>query len=140
MHELAATRGILAVALERMHEAGASRVTRLELTIGASGHLTEDAVRQHFELLARGTPAEGATLAFSWLPATYQCFGCLQQFTSAAPPAQVACPACGGVALEIEHEEVYYASMIEVTFAPDAPDAPDAADEGTLVVPATPAE
>lgn len=119
MHELAATRGMLATTLERMREVGAVRVTRVELTIGASGHLTEDAVRQHFELLAKGTPAEGATLTFSWLPATYQCFTCLQEFASAAPSAEIACPGCGGVALEVEHQETYYASTIEVAFDAD---------------------
>lgn len=119
MHELAATRGILATALEQMQAAGASRVIGLELTIGASGHLTEDAVRQHFALLAHGTPAEGAALTFVWLPATYQCFACLGRFTSAAPPAEIACPSCGGVALEVEHHEVYYVSTIEVAFASD---------------------
>jgi hydrogenase nickel incorporation protein HypA/HybF len=134
MHELAATRGMLATAIERMREAGAARVTSLELTIGASGHLTEDAVRQHFELLARGTPAEGATLTFSWLPATYQCFTCLQRFTSAAPSVDVVCPACGGVALETEHHEVYYASAVEVVFASEE------ADTATLAIPTSPAE
>lgn len=119
MHELAATRGVLATALEQMHDAGASRVTALELTIGASGHLSEDAVRQHFVLLAQGTPAEGAALTFVWLPATYQCFACLHRFTSAAPAPQIACPVCVGVALEVEHQEVYYVSTIEVAFASD---------------------
>jgi hydrogenase nickel incorporation protein HypA/HybF len=134
MHELAATKGMLATALEHMREAGASSVTGLELTIGASGHLTEDAVRQHFELLARGTPAEGATLTFSWLPASYQCFTCLQCFTSAARPADITCPACSGVALEIEHQEVYYASAIEVAFASEE------ADTAMLATPTSPPE
>jgi Zn finger protein HypA/HybF involved in hydrogenase expression len=116
MHELAATQGLLTAALERMRTVGASRVTGLEVTIGASGHLSEDSVRQHFALLARDTPAEGAALAFIWLPATYQCFACLNRFTSAESPVAVTCPACGGVALEIAHPEVYYASAIEVAF------------------------
>jgi Zn finger protein HypA/HybF involved in hydrogenase expression len=119
MHELAATRGILATALEQMHAAGASRITGLELTIGASGHLTEDAVRQNFLLLALGTPAEMATLTIVWLPATYQCFSCLNRFASAAPAAEISCPACGGVALEIEHQEVFSVSAIDVVFASD---------------------
>jgi hydrogenase nickel incorporation protein HypA/HybF len=134
MHELAATRGMLTAALERMRQVGATRVTRVELTIGASGHLTEDAVRQHFELLAQGTPAEGAALTFSWLPATYQCFTCLQEFASTAPPSEIACPACGGVALEVAHEETYYASMIEVAFAADETGA------AAQAIPAAPAQ
>ena len=119
MHELAATQGILATALEHMRSAGASRVTALELTIGVSGHLTEDAVRQHFALLAQGTPAEGATLTIAWLPATYQCFACLSGFKSTAPTAEIACPFCGHVALEVEHQEAFYASTIEVAFVAD---------------------
>lgn len=120
MHELAATQGILTTALEHMRAAGAARVTALELTIGVSGHLTEEAVRQHFALLAHDTPAEGAALTFAWLPATYQCIACLSAFVSATPPAEVACPFCGGSALEIKHQETYAVSAIEVAFAPDA--------------------
>lgn len=119
MHELAATQGILTTALEEMHAAGASRVTALELTVGVSGHLTEEAVRQHFALLAQGTPAKGAALTFVWLPATYQCFTCLRRFTSTVPAAEVECAACGGVALEIKHQETFSLSAIEVAFASD---------------------
>jgi hydrogenase nickel incorporation protein HypA/HybF len=118
-----------------MRAVGAARVTRVELTLGASGHLAEDAVRQHFELLAQGTPAEGATLTFSWLPATYQCFTCLQEFASTAPPAEIACPACGGVALEVAHEETYYASTIEVAFASS-----DETSAPAQAIPAAPAQ
>lgn len=134
MHELAATQGIVATALEEMRSACATRVTALELTVGVSGHLTEEAVRQHFALLAQGTPAEGADLNFIWLPATDQCFACLSCFASAQPPAEVACPFCGGVALEIKHQEIFSLSAIEVASASDemattVPRAPTASSE-----------
>ncbi len=119
MHELGATQGILATALEEMRAAGAARVTALEVTIGAAGHLTEDVVRQHFILLARGTPAEGAALTFAWLPASYQCTACLSRFDSTAPPAEVACPVCGDVALAVGHHEVFGVSAIEVEGGPE---------------------
>lgn len=121
MHELAATAGMLTAALEQMRDVGAARVTGLDITIGVSGHFTEGAVRQHFALLAHGTPAAGAQLRFMWLPATYQCFVCLHRFASADAPTTVTCPLCGGVALEIAHQEVYYVSAIEVAFASEVP-------------------
>jgi hydrogenase nickel incorporation protein HypA/HybF len=114
MHEVAAMRGAVSAALARMREEGATRVTRVTLVLGVSGHLTEDAARQHFAVLAKGTPAEHAQLDITWLPATYQCFDCLHQFTSIQSPDAVLCPECDGPALEIAHSDNCCASEIEV--------------------------
>jgi Zn finger protein HypA/HybF involved in hydrogenase expression len=120
MHEVAAMQGVLSTVLERMREAGAERVTHIELTLGTSGHLTEDAARQHVSALAVGTPAEGATLGVTWLPATYQCFSCLHQFESADPAAEATCPNCDGIALEIAHRDACYVSSFEVELPSEA--------------------
>lgn len=114
MHEVAAMRGVVGTILEHTREAGATQVTRVQLVLGASGHLTEDAARQHFAVLAADTPAAEAHLDIEWLPASYQCFDCLQQFESALPPSEVTCPTCGGLALEIGHQDVCYVSEIDV--------------------------
>jgi hydrogenase nickel incorporation protein HypA/HybF len=39
---------------------GARRVTRVRVRLGVLSHFTEGHFRQHFELAATGTPAEGA--------------------------------------------------------------------------------
>jgi Zn finger protein HypA/HybF involved in hydrogenase expression len=84
------------------------------LTLGASGHLTEEAARQHFALLSQGTAVANAELVISWLPASYQCVLCLNQFESLAPADAVACPQCGGVALETAHQDVCWVDAIEI--------------------------
>ncbi len=114
MHEVAAMRGVVTTVLEHMRQAGGSRVTGVEIVLGASGHLTEEAARQHFAVFAAGTPAAAATLSISWLPATYQCFECLHRFQSTLPTADVACPLCGAVALEVAHEDVCSVRSIDV--------------------------
>jgi hydrogenase nickel incorporation protein HypA/HybF len=115
MHEAAAVQGMCSAVLEHAQAAGAKRVTSIELTLGAAGHLTEEVIRQHFELLAAGTLAEGARLAIHWLPATFQCFSCLSRFQSLEHSGETAiCPKCSGTALEIAHEDVYYVSSIDV--------------------------
>jgi len=114
MHEVAAIKGMCSTAVQHAQAAGATRITHIELTLGASGHFTEEAVRQHFELEAAGTLAEGATLAITWLPATYQCFSCLEQFQSVGSSESVTCPRCASAALELAHEDVYYVSSIDV--------------------------
>ncbi len=114
MHEVAAMRGVVTAVLARMREEHATEVTRVKLVLGASGHLAEDAARQHFAVLTEGTPAERAQLEIEWLPATYQCFDCVHRFTSTQPPDAVLCPECGGLALEIAHSDECYATDIDV--------------------------
>ena len=114
MHEAAAIRGMCSTAVEHAQAAGAKKITRVEVTLGASDHLSEETVRQHFELVADGTLAAGATLSIKWLPATYQCFSCLTRFASVAQSESVTCPDCGGIALEIAHEDVCCVTSIDV--------------------------
>ncbi len=116
MHEVAAMRGMVRTVLECMQQAGASRVTNVQLVLGASGHLTADAAYQHFEALVKGTPIEDASLTIQWLPAQYQCLFCLRRFESCEPSNQVTCPECGEVALEAGHQDVCYVSAIDVSF------------------------
>jgi Zn finger protein HypA/HybF involved in hydrogenase expression len=116
MHEVAAMRGMVRTVLECMQQAGASRVTNVQLVLGASGHFTADAAYQHFEALTKGTPIEDASLTIQWLPAKFLCFSCLHRFESCEPATQVTCPICGEVALEIEHKDVCYVSAIDVAF------------------------
>lgn len=120
MHEVAAMQGALQTTLEQMRASGGSRVTTVELMLGASGHLTEEAARQHFSVLTAGTPAEGATLEIFWLPATFQCFSCLHRFERCVSAEQGTCPRCGGIALETSHLDACYVRAIEVSFDENA--------------------
>lgn len=127
MHEVAAMRGVVSQALDAMRAVGAIRVVGVHLLLGASGHLSEEAARQHFATMAKGTPAEDAELTFTWLPATYQCFACLRRFETTAPAESIACPECGGVALEIRHTDT--CAVIDIDVSDDLSD--DLSDEET---------
>jgi hydrogenase nickel insertion protein HypA len=112
MHEGAVMQGVVKTILASVEQAGASHVHSVELELGVSGHFTEEAVRQYFQLLTQGTSIEGATLILSWLPATYQCLSCLHRFESIASPAT--CPLCSDVALEISHQDECSIRSIDV--------------------------
>jgi hydrogenase nickel incorporation protein HypA/HybF len=112
MHEGAVMQGVINSILTAMENAGASRVTNVQLAVGASGHFTEEAVRQYFQALTQGTPIQGATLVLSWLPATYQCLSCQKRFESTSSTAT--CPGCGDVALEISHQDECSLRSIDV--------------------------
>ena len=88
-------------------------MTRVQLALGRSGHFTEDAAHQYFQIFTRDTPIEGASLAISWLPAAFQCIACHNDFKSSLPSEQVTCPECGDSALEIE-QDICQVSAIDV--------------------------
>ncbi len=119
MHEVAALRGAVATALERMRAAGGVRVTHIQLALGASGHFSEEGARQHLSEMLAGTAAADATLGFDWIPARFKCFDCLQQLESCAPVESLTCPQCGGLALQLSHSDDCYPSEIEIAFAED---------------------
>ena len=107
--------GIVKTILTSMENAGAVRVTGVQLELGVSGHFTEEAVRQYFRLLTRETPVEGASLLLSWLPATYQCLSCQSRFESTSQSG--ICPRCGDIAFEISHQDACHIREIDVLFS-----------------------
>ena len=114
MHEVAAIQGVVSSIIETMQRAGGERITSVHLLLGASGHLSEEAVHQHFAVLSVGTPAENAELVISWVPAEYQCFSCGKRFDVVEVTEPVSCPECDGIALEVAHQDVCYASEIKI--------------------------
>ncbi len=120
MHEVAALQNAVRAAMRSMQQAGASRVTNVQLLVSVSGHFTEDVVRQYFTLFTANTPAAGATLTIIWLPATYQCLTCLHTFQSLQPAIGALCPQCGEAALETGHRDICALHAIDVAFAETA--------------------
>lgn len=114
MHEVAVMQGVVKTILQSLSQAGASRITSVQLVIGKSGHFTEENAQQLFEVLTKDTPAEGASLTISWLPATLQCLSCFHQFSSAEVAEQTRCPKCKDIVMEVEHQDVCYISAIDV--------------------------
>jgi len=108
MHELALARAILDTALAH---AGGGRVRRVDVTVGALRQVVPDSLAFNFELLARGTPCEGAHLAQRLTPARLRC-ECGHEWELQEPSFR--CPRCdaagalvlGGDELRVESIEV----------------------------------
>lgn len=73
MHELPITQSIVDAVLDR---AEGARVLTVRLEIGALSGVEADSVRFCFDVVTRGTPAEGAELVIEQQPGTGQCGGC----------------------------------------------------------------
>ena len=113
MHELAIARRLVAEALERMARGGGDRVMNVEVVLGSAARLSAESVCTHFQLVARGTPAEGAEMHITWEPSRYWCFDCMYEFSSRALGGGT-CPRCGGSVLSIDREELAYVRSVGV--------------------------
>ena len=65
MHERALMRDVLTRIEEVARAESASRVTRVDVRLGALSHFTPEHFREHFEDASRGTVAEGALVVAS---------------------------------------------------------------------------
>jgi hydrogenase nickel incorporation protein HypA/HybF len=115
MHEL----GIMesAISLVGQHAAGdpPRRVSRVVMTIGTLAGVEPDSLRFAFEVVSRGTAAEGATLDIEMVAAAAYCPGCQQEFTGEAGEFIFTCPTCGDLCGEIRRGREIELSRIEMS-------------------------
>jgi hydrogenase nickel incorporation protein HypA/HybF len=62
MHERALMRDVMTHIEETARAAGATRVTRVEVSLGALSHFTPEHFGEHFDDASRGTVAEGSSV------------------------------------------------------------------------------
>jgi hydrogenase nickel incorporation protein HypA/HybF len=76
MHELSVTQAILDTALRYAEQAHAKAIRVLDLRVGALSGVVGESVRFYFEMISRGTLAEGAQLRIEVVPPRARCRAC----------------------------------------------------------------
>lgn len=94
MHELAVTQELLRLALAHAEEAGAEKVTELQLVVGDLASIVDDCVQFYWDIISEGTLAQGARLRFRRIPAAFRCRDCGWEYPQ--PENTYDCPQCGG--------------------------------------------
>jgi hydrogenase nickel incorporation protein HypA/HybF len=113
MHELPATQGMLEVALEAAEKANAARILEIHLVVGELTSIVDDSVQFYFDLIARGTRAEGATLLFHREAARLDCGACGHTDDVVAPLPR-SCPSCGSLRLRVTGGDAFRVESLEV--------------------------
>ncbi len=112
MHELAITQDMFDIVMKQAAEATAQKVTRVKLVIGEMTGVVADSVQFYFDLLSKGTIAEGATINIKPVPAKVKCRTCGRE--SELKPFDFTCPHCGGTSLEVVAGNELVVESIEV--------------------------
>jgi hydrogenase nickel incorporation protein HypA/HybF len=113
MHELAITQNVLDMVLDKAREAGASRVTGINMVIGGMSDVVDECVQFYLDVLSQETIASGAKLIFKKIPIQVRCRRCRQEF-SPVPGALWNCPGCGECDAEVTAGKEFFIESIEV--------------------------
>ncbi|MCL4530465.1 MAG: hydrogenase maturation nickel metallochaperone HypA [Chloroflexi bacterium] len=112
MHELAVTQSVLDIVLRHAKDAGAKRVTDIHIAIGELSTNVDDSVQFYWDIIAKGTIAEGAKLHFRRVPAELQCMACFEKYHP--DDGELVCPKCGSVGAKIIAGEEFSLEAIDV--------------------------
>ena len=98
MHELGVANEILDIALSEADRHAAKKVTSIKLRVGVLRAIEPENLSFLFEHLARGTPAEGASLEIVEEPIRVECEAC---GVSEARSFTFECPRCKGSGVSV---------------------------------------
>ena len=109
MHELSIAQSLVEIA---DRHAGGHRVTRVEVKVGRLRQVVPDALAFTFEIVAQGTPVEGAALVLEDVPAAGVCASCGSE--TPLPELPLACRSCGSVHVEVTQGEELRVEALEI--------------------------
>ncbi len=114
MHEFSIVDSVIATACESAKQAGAERVTLIEIVAGELMQIVKEALDFAFDALSPNTSCEGAQLNVRYIPAKSFCTQCKKEFTHDI--LHFRCPDCQSPFTEVVSGKEFYIDKIEVEF------------------------
>lgn len=112
MHELAITQSILDIAQKAAREHGVKKVREVRIKLGEYSGVVPQCVQYYFDVISKGTVAEGAELKMEHLPILMRCHQCAWE--GQIDKRHIICPACGSTQLKLLQGREFYVESLEV--------------------------
>ncbi len=123
MHELAITQSLLEISLRHAQQADTARIKSLNLVIGELSSIVDDSVQFYWDIISRGTIAEGAQLNFRRIPAALRCEDCAHEFP--LDHKDYVCPDCGSSRVMVVAGDDFSLESIDVDLASEVSETSD---------------
>lgn len=114
MHELGIMESAMGLVLQQARDHRASRVHRIVLRIGTLAGVEPQALHFAFEVVTRGTPADGAALEVESVPARARCPDCDTEF-GVETGFIFTCPRCRRLCGELRQGRELELSRVEMS-------------------------
>ena len=95
-----------------IQQAGATRVSEVQIAIGEISELDQHIIQQYWFALSKGTPLEHAQIRFRLITAEVQCMACFKKYQPVN--GTIHCPHCGSFGAKILSGEEFYVEHIEM--------------------------
>lgn len=112
VHELSITQNILDIALRAAAEQNAAHIREIRLRMGPFSGVVPECVQMYLDVLAKGTPAEGAKIKVTTVPLKVRCRDCGRE--GEIDRAHIACPFCGSLHLQRLSGREFLVESLEV--------------------------
>lgn len=112
MHELSLCEAMLGIMEEQARKRGFRKIYRVCLGVGILSSVEPEALKFSFDIVTKGTLAQGAQLEIEIIPASAQCFSCGYQM--GILNYDDLCPNCGGQQFQIEDADALCIQQLEV--------------------------
>lgn len=112
MHEYSITINILNIVLAEAQKAGSRKITKINLVIGDLSSIIDNSVQFYFDIVSKGTEAEGAKLVFNRIKSQIKCKQC--GLITDRPLNSILCPHCGNEYTMISKGNEFYVEGISV--------------------------
>lgn len=113
VHEVSLMQDTVIIAVKQAREAGAQRIHRVMMRVGALSGAVPETLEFAFEIVAKGTMAEGALLEIEKVAVLCYCSTCAVEFE----PADLVCECtrCGRPSVEIRRGRELQLTSLEVS-------------------------
>ncbi len=112
MHELPVTESVRDIVVRHAEQAGARRVNEIYLVIGELASIVDDSVQFYWDIIAKGSLAEGARLHFRRIPAEMRCQDCQTVFQP--PEDSYDCPNCHSSRVMVSAGREFFVESIDI--------------------------
>ena len=112
MHESSLALSILDIVVRQAQGACTGAVRQIDVCVGEYAGVEETTLAECFEMIAQGTPADGARLVVEKIPASGRCDACGEMAVKAGRILR--CPACERSSVTLSTGRELYVKSIEV--------------------------
>jgi len=119
MHEYPVTLRIVEIANQQASEVN-GRVRAINLVVGDDSGFIGESIQMYFDIIAEGTPCDGARLSIERVKPKLKCADCGHLFER--KPFSFTCPKCGGDGYPTKIGKEFYVKDVELEVNDDAHD------------------
>jgi len=114
MHELSVMSNILDIVVEHAKRNNATRVTKINLTVGELSDLVPEWMQNYFDFVSKDTIADKAVLVIERRPAVLRCRDCAFEFALDREAFDFSCQKCRSANVEIVSGREFTVNSIEI--------------------------